>query len=64
MPDDVGPAAANPAAGTSAPSPLTGEVLTLFTSNLRPQYEQDALDLSAAVPGTHYRFRYRERWVV
>lgn len=51
------------------------EHLYLFTSNMRPLYEQDAIDVLAAASGTRYRFRYqsdahrdylgtglRERW--
>lgn len=37
--------------------------LYLFTSNLRPLYAQDAIDLLAAPEGLHHRFRYRQRWI-
>ena len=33
--------------------------LYLFTSNMRPLYEQDAIDVLAAASGTRYRFRYQ-----
>ena len=35
------------------------EYLYLFTSNMRPLYEQDAIDVLAAPSGTRYRFRYQ-----
>jgi len=34
------------------------EILYLYSSNIRPLYEQDILDLLAAPRGTLYRFRY------
>src|SRR5436190_1213062 len=35
----------------------------LFSSNIRPPYEQDVLNVLAAPPGLTYRFRYRREWV-
>jgi hypothetical protein len=35
------------------------EQLYLFTSNMRPLYEQDAMDVLAAPSGSRYRFRYQ-----
>src|SRR4051812_47467556 len=37
--------------------------LYLYSSNIRPLYEQDILDLLAAPPGAHYQFRYDERYL-
>jgi hypothetical protein len=39
------------------------QVLYLFSSNSRPLYEQDVLNLLAAPIGYAYSFRYRRRWV-
>lgn len=36
-------------------------LLYLYSSNIRPLYEQDILDLLAAPGQTHYQFRYDER---
>ena len=35
----------------------------LFSSNIRPRYEQDVLNVLAAPTGLTYRFRYRRDWV-
>lgn len=40
-----------------------GELLYLFSSNIRPLYVQDILDVLAAPPGTRYQFRYEEGYV-
>jgi hypothetical protein len=37
--------------------------LCLFSSNIRPQYEQDIIDLAAAPEGHIYRFRYESRYI-
>lgn len=37
-------------------------LLYLFSSNIRPLYIQDILDVLAAPEGTHYRFRYEEQY--
>ncbi|MDQ1551638.1 MAG: hypothetical protein QOD50_1060 [Actinomycetota bacterium] len=37
--------------------------ILLFSSNIRPLYEQDILNLSAVPVGTRYRFRYRAKYV-
>jgi hypothetical protein len=37
--------------------------LVLFSSNIRPQYEQDVIDVLAAPKGQIFRFRYSERIV-
>jgi len=37
--------------------------LVLFSSNIRPQYEQDVIDVLAAPDGQLQRFRYAERYV-
>lgn len=39
------------------------EWLYLFTSNMRPLYEQDAVDLLAEPSGFHYRFRYQRQYL-
>lgn len=39
------------------------QVLYLFSSNIRPLYEQDILDVLAAPSGGVYQFRYEKRWV-
>ncbi|MFL5958650.1 MAG: hypothetical protein ACJ75G_00080 [Gaiellaceae bacterium] len=38
-------------------------VLYLFSSNIRPLYEQDILDVLAAPAGALYQFRYEKRWI-
>jgi hypothetical protein len=38
-------------------------LLFLFSSNIRPLYEQDILDVLAAPAGGLYQFRYERRWV-
>lgn len=38
-------------------------LLYLFSSNIRPLYEQDILDVVAAPAGGLYQFRYERRWV-
>ena len=38
-------------------------IVYLFSSNIRPLYEQDILDVIAAPSGTHYRFRYEADYV-
>lgn len=37
--------------------------ILLFSSNIRPLYEQDILNLSAVPVGTRYRFRYKAKYV-
>lgn len=37
--------------------------LCLFSSNVRPQYEQDIIDLAAAPEGHIYRFRYESKYI-
>lgn len=37
--------------------------LCLFSSNIRPQYEQDVVDLAAAPTGHIFRFRYEARYI-
>jgi len=37
--------------------------ILLFSSNIRPLYEQDILNLTAVPVGTRYRFRYRAKYV-
>lgn len=39
------------------------QVLYLFSSNIRPLYEQDILDVLAAPTGAIYQFRYEKRWI-
>lgn len=39
------------------------DILFLFSSNIRPLYEQDILNVVAAPNGLEYRFRYREDYV-
>jgi hypothetical protein len=39
------------------------QVLYLFSSNIRPLYEQDILDVLAAPTGALYQFRYEKRWI-
>lgn len=39
------------------------QLLFLFSSNIRPLYEQDVLDVLAAPSGAVYRFRYENRWI-
>lgn len=39
------------------------QVLYLFSSNIRPLYEQDILDVLAAPAGDLYLFRYEKRWI-
>jgi hypothetical protein len=38
-------------------------LILLFSSNIRPLYEQDILDVLAAPEGVRYRFRYEDRYV-
>jgi len=38
-------------------------LLYLYSSNIRPLYEQDILDLLASPPGLPYQFRYEARYV-
>jgi hypothetical protein len=38
-------------------------LLFLFSSNIRPLYEQDILDVIAAPTGGLYQFRYEQRWI-
>lgn len=40
-----------------------GSLILLFSSNIRPLYEQDILDVLAAPEGVRYRFRYEDRYV-
>jgi hypothetical protein len=42
---------------------VSNRLLFLYSSNIRPLYEQDILDLLSAPEGTFYRFRYDERYV-
>lgn len=37
--------------------------ILLFSSNIRPLYEQDILNLTAVPVGTRYRFRYKAKYV-
>src|SRR5712692_1813816 len=37
---------------------MKNPVLLLFSSNIRPLYEQDILDVLGAPKGAHYKFRY------
>src|SRR5262245_42118338 len=37
--------------------------LCLFSSNIRPQYEQDIIDVAAAPRGHIFRFRYEIKYV-
>lgn len=37
--------------------------LCLFSSNIRPQYEQDIIDLAAAPAGHIFRFRYESKYI-
>jgi len=50
-----------------APAPASPQVgdscYFLFSSNQRPQYEQDIIDVLAAPTGSPYRFRYAERYI-
>ena len=39
------------------------ELLYLFSSNLRPLYAQDILDLLALPPGARFQFRYLRSWI-
>jgi hypothetical protein len=39
------------------------DILYLFSSNIRPLYEQDILDLLAAPRGQLYQFRYDEEYI-
>lgn len=41
----------------------SSSVLYLFSSNIRPLYEQDILDVLAAPTGGVYQFRYEKRWI-
>jgi hypothetical protein len=41
----------------------SSNALHLFSSNYRPLYVQDCLDLLAKPSGAPHRFRYQERWV-
>jgi hypothetical protein len=43
--------------------PDQNQILYLFSSNIRPLYEQDILDLLAHPKGTLFRFRYFKRYV-
>lgn len=42
---------------------MGNRLLYLYSSNIRPLYEQDILDLLAAPAETHYQFRYDERYL-
>jgi hypothetical protein len=42
---------------------MTGSSLILFSSNIRPRYEQDILDVVAAPRGHVFRFRYETKYV-
>lgn len=42
---------------------MTAEIVYLFSSNIRPLYEQDILDVLAAPTGTLYSFRYEADYV-
>jgi len=37
--------------------------ICLFSSNIRPQYEQDIIDLAAAPSGHIFRFRYESKYI-
>src|SRR5690349_6980055 len=39
------------------------DLLYLFSSNIRPVYEQDVLNAMAGAAGQRYWFRYREQYV-
>lgn len=39
------------------------QLLYLFSSNIRPLYEQDILDLIAAPDDYVYQFRYEDKWI-
>jgi hypothetical protein len=42
---------------------VTNPVLLLFSSNIRPLYEQDILDVLGAPKGTQYKFRYASEYL-
>jgi len=59
------PPLSTPAAATvvTAAAPAGDACYLLFSSNQRPQYEQDIIDVLAAPTGSPYTFRYMDRYI-